>query len=470
MKKFFAFFLSLTICLTFSAIPAYAGVDDFNESDYPQIFERKFDEIDDFYMNASYEDLISSQNAYIHDETLEGGYAVKAFTIAFLLTDYYNVTNADYQAMADNLLSSLYYPVYSKYTGVVSISYDLSIFHMQKINNANFSVTHYYYICITLNLRETPEQTEMIITDFVRPFLATLPSDMTTIQKIYKINQYILNGQFSYDMSLINRKSVYQMVFTDKEGVCEEYAGLSMLFFNELGLENILIYGTVNTYESHVWNLVKVGDVWYNSDILWDGPVDGSGAHAEVTTNYLLKSTEKFQADHSVDSEYSEIAALANQNIDERLFIYGERVDNPNVPDVPVASQISAKSITLASVDGVEYSKDGTTWQSENVFTNLEPDTEYTFYARYAQTTQYNPSAPSQGSVIRTNKTVSKGDIDGDNETTLADAMIAFRCISGDIEIAQNELTAFDLDGNGKINLVEVMKIFLYVSGRINTI
>lgn len=465
MKKFFALFLSLAICLTFSAMPAYARVDDFTESDYPQIFEMKLEEIDDFYLNSSYEDLISEQNAYIHDDVINEK-PVKAYTIAFLLSDYYDVelTRTEIETLMNNLLNDILYPIYTKYFGVVSVNYDTNIFRFTQSNPEKY----YHYVCLTINLIETPEQTEKVLTDFVRPFLATLPSDMTVIQKIAKINEYILNGQFSYDTDLVNRKSVYQMVFTDKKGVCEEYAGLSKLFFDELGLENLLIYGTVTNNEAHVWNLVKINNAWYNSDMLWDGPVDSSGQHTDVTTDYLLKSTSKFSSDHHADAYYEQFKSL--ENIDESLFNYVGKTENPNVPKAPVFSSLGSKYVKLVSEEGLEYSKDGVNWQASNEFTGLNADTEYSFYARYAENNQYKPSAPSQATVVRTNKAVNKGDVTGDNDVTLADAMIGFRCLAGSSETTQNELAAFDLNGNGIINLSEIMKVFLYVSGKVSTL
>ena len=59
------------------------------------------------------------------------------------------------------------------------------------------------------------------------------------------------------------------------------------------------------------------------------------------------------------------------------------------------ANSLSKVTLT-ASGSGktsLQYSKDGTNWQSSNVFTGLSSETVYTFYARYASSTNYNASS-----------------------------------------------------------------------------
>ena len=50
----------------------------------------------------------------------------------------------------------------------------------------------------------------------------------------------------------------------------------------------------------------------------------------------------------------------------------------------PTYESIESRKITLQQISGYEYSLDGTNWQSSNVFENLKPSTQYTFYQRLA--------------------------------------------------------------------------------------
>lgn len=60
-------------------------------------------------------------------------------------------------------------------------------------------------------------------------------------------------------------------------------------------------------------------------------------------------------------------------------------------------------TITVAAIAGAEYSKDGgTTWQSSNVFTRLNPNTDYAINIRYAATASSFTSTPLGSVTIKT--------------------------------------------------------------------
>jgi hypothetical protein len=67
----------------------------------------------------------------------------------------------------------------------------------------------------------------------------------------------------------------------------------------------------------------------------------------------------------------------------------------PAAPAAPTLSSRTDTSVTLVATAGREYSKDGTTWQTSNVFTGLFSGTAYTFYQRIAETADTLPSASS---------------------------------------------------------------------------
>ena len=73
-------------------------------------------------------------------------------------------------------------------------------------------------------------------------------------------------------------------------------------------------------------------------------------------------------------------------------------------PAAPSLSTKTSTSVTLVEVAGLEYSKDGTTWQSSNVFTSLSPNKTYTFYARVAETATDYASEKSAGLTVTTPK------------------------------------------------------------------
>ena len=74
------------------------------------------------------------------------------------------------------------------------------------------------------------------------------------------------------------------------------------------------------------------------------------------------------------------------------------------IPDAPTVQSVTANSITLVAVDGLEYSKNGTTWQSSNVFIGLSCGMEYTFYQRYKETSSTYVGKSSEGTIGKTDK------------------------------------------------------------------
>ena len=76
---------------------------------------------------------------------------------------------------------------------------------------------------------------------------------------------------------------------------------------------------------------------------------------------------------------------------------------NASKPATPVLSSKSSTTVTLKKVTGCQYSKDGKTWQSSNVFTGLTANTTYTFYQRVAETSKNHASSASSGLKVKTN-------------------------------------------------------------------
>ena len=55
-------------------------------------------------------------------------------------------------------------------------------------------------------------------------------------------------------------------------------------------------------------------------------------------------------------------------------------------PPQDVATVVTDTTLTLAVIEGAEYSLDGDIWQDSNIFTGLQPATEYTIYIRIKST------------------------------------------------------------------------------------
>ena len=69
------------------------------------------------------------------------------------------------------------------------------------------------------------------------------------------------------------------------------------------------------------------------------------------------------------------------------------------IPAAPTKADATKNSVTLAAVDGCEYSKDKTNWQDERTFSGLLPGTAYTFYQRIKETDDNNASPASSATI-----------------------------------------------------------------------
>jgi len=73
-------------------------------------------------------------------------------------------------------------------------------------------------------------------------------------------------------------------------------------------------------------------------------------------------------------------------------------------PGAPTLASANGSSITLNTIAGAEYSRDGGAWQASPTFTGLNLATSYTFTARMAQTADLAASAASTGASFSTTK------------------------------------------------------------------
>ena len=76
-------------------------------------------------------------------------------------------------------------------------------------------------------------------------------------------------------------------------------------------------------------------------------------------------------------------------------------------PNAPTITSKTSTSITLNAIVGAEYSINGTDWRDSLEFNNLTPNTEYTFYARLKEISNYFASPSSlESAIIKTDALV----------------------------------------------------------------
>ena len=124
-------------------------------------------------------------------------------------------------------------------------------------------------------------------------------SSTTDLNKIRAIYDYLCeNVVYDYanlgDSSYLLKHTAYAALINGTS-VCQGYALLFYRMALELGLECRLITGYSNG-EGHAWNIVKLGDLWYNLDSTWDA--------GQTNYAYYLRGSENFP-DHTRGAAYT---------------------------------------------------------------------------------------------------------------------------------------------------------------------
>ncbi|MBQ2915248.1 MAG: hypothetical protein IJE51_00505 [Clostridia bacterium] len=355
-NKIISLLLALVMLISLSA-PFSAEVSeepsievDFTMRSQPKyIFEMTAADIKDFFEKETRQVIFNpaTTTTEIGMLKINGNYQLKDVTIlSFKITDakdhVKNDIATDLQTLMSDIFDSATKSIMKKQVSTCIYTYACDM-KMETLNgelsNAYMNIAFYFSDSIA-------DLESKVIKTFVRPKVNEW-APLTNIEKIMMLNAFILNGQFSYDTDLEIRKSTVKFL-EDKEGVCEEYAGLTALFLDEMGFENIVITGRAKdesgTMVPHTWNMVKIDGQWYHLDILWNGPIDKDGKHISVNEKYLLKSTKTFSADHSADAEYLSYTKLATKDYTKTE---DEEVFNPSIPGLNEREDEILKLINL---------------------------------------------------------------------------------------------------------------------------
>ena len=204
-------------------------------------------------------------------------------------------------------------------------------------------VTYTYY----MNYYTTAEQ-EKQLSSAVTSALASLNLDgKTDAEKVVAIHNYICDHvDYDYDGLSDSTNTVKYTAYgalCNGKAVCNGYAVLFYRMCKEAGLSVRIISGTANG-GSHAWNIVRVGDVYYNVDTTWDGQ------DSQILDHYLLKSEKDFSADHARSEEYTTEAfnaayPMALNSYYEKTFNDPLNCDNPQYDNVA----LDGTTVTTAS-------------------------------------------------------------------------------------------------------------------------
>ncbi len=170
---------------------------------------------------------------------------------------------------------------------------------------SNYYVTYNYVVDFYTTASQETELTAQIqktLNELIYPC-------MSDYEKVCAIYDYI-TLHVVYDYNTLNDDS-YKLKYTayaammNRTAVCQGYATLFYRMALEAGLDCRVITGTstdlkTGVQEAHAWNIVKLGDSYYNLDATWDSSRKQSG----TDYIYFLKSMSDF-SNHNRDSSYA---------------------------------------------------------------------------------------------------------------------------------------------------------------------
>lgn len=122
--------------------------------------------------------------------------------------------------------------------------------------------------------------------------------------KLKSIHDYIINNT-NYDTDAVENKSNFFSntaygSLIQGHAICSGYADAMALFLNYYDLPNYKI-----SSDTHVWNAVKINNVWYHLDVTWDDQIDFSGNEKLIHKFFLINTNNlnKYaETDHQFDS------------------------------------------------------------------------------------------------------------------------------------------------------------------------
>ena len=221
------------------------------------------------------------------------------------------------------------------------------------IDSVSYSCAEY-----TINYYSTVAQEQEVDTA-VAALLSELNLEgLSDYEKIMHIYDH-LTPLIEYDNSFIDSSYTAYGAIVNHTAVCQGYSLLFYRLMLELGIDCRIITGKAidqGEEEPHAWNIVKLGDVYYNVDFTWD-----SGLATRGRYRCLLENTEDFE-NHYRDEDYLTDAFQQQYPMAE--------VSYPIEPEIVVSPEDTVgnygEHIKLYGAVHIKRDKASVTWESKD--------------------------------------------------------------------------------------------------------
>lgn len=205
-------------------------------------------------------------------------------------------------------------------------------------------------------------------------------------------------------------------------------------------LENLTINGAERLYENSFSNCNSLKNIYLSKNLkmVYNRAFGG------------INSIENIYYEGS-EEEWNTVTILPNNDALKKANVYFNSTGIPDeVPTAPELLRKTACTVTLKHTDGYEYRLNDGEWQSSNIFTGLNPNTEYKFYCRTVAAGESPASAASHALTVVTSEII-KGDINDDREVNILDLISLKKFFADPLNnVVPSE--CLDVLGDGRIN------------------
>ena len=177
--------------------------------------------------------------------------------------------------------------------------------------------THYLTITYTMTYYTSAEQ-EAALTEAINTLVQELDLNRKSdYEKIKAVYDYITDN-VEYDYENLDNDE-YKLKYTayaalmNKTAVCQGFSNLLYRLLLECHVDCRIISGMGHS-ERHAWNIVKIGDRYYNVDATWD-----INYKEDDDYHYFLLNEQSFE-NHSRDDEYKTESFSASYPMSEDNF------------------------------------------------------------------------------------------------------------------------------------------------------
>lgn len=138
-------------------------------------------------------------------------------------------------------------------------------------------------------------------------WLAGISEQASDYDKIKYVYESVIRNT-EYDLKAEDNQNIYS-VFVNHRSVCQGYAKAAQYLLLQMGIECVLVQGSVDTGEAHSWNLVKADGDYYYMDATWgdasyqmrEGET-GRFPGDEISYDYLCVTTKQLLRTHILGS------------------------------------------------------------------------------------------------------------------------------------------------------------------------